>query len=168
MKQSILQLLIFLLLSGCNQSSNNQPSIWKVEEKKILFGSHFLLPGSEIMAKLQGECAGNQFEPTDKAIENSNQGRVSYIIDSWQQLKRFRKAYFHSAYFEKVPEKFFNQNRLGVVFVVYTGSTFINNEKLYCDNKECGFSYEVWDREMKEIPACVWTTLYLVKLNEKE
>jgi hypothetical protein len=43
------------------------------------------------MAALEGECAGNQFEPTDKAFDNSNQGRVSYVISSWQQFDQLKK-----------------------------------------------------------------------------
>ncbi len=166
MKKTFLLIIISCILFGCNQSSKSQPSTWKVEEKKIVFDTGCHLSGTEIMAALEGACAGNQFEAKDKTENDLNQGKFSYVISSWQQFEQFRKMYFESDYFNKMPPSFFKNNKLGVVFVIHTGSLFIQNEKLYVDKDRCGFRYEIWDRKMDSVPACIWSKLYIVKIKK--
>lgn len=139
---------------------------WKVEEKRIPFNCDCMLAKSEIMVGLKGDCAGNQFIPTDKANDNSNRGRISYVISTWQQFDQFKKNYFKAQYFNKISKSFFKYNNLGVVFVTYTGSLFIHNEKLYGSKHKCGFSYEIWDQKLDAVPACIWSILYIVKLKK--
>jgi hypothetical protein len=118
------------------------------------------------MAKLEGACAGNQFEATDKAEDNSNQGKLSYVITSWQQFEQFKNEYFKSEYLNKIPKSYFKHNKLGVVFVIYTGSVFLHNERLYYSKDRCVLSYEIWDRKLAEVPACIWSKLYIVKFKK--
>jgi hypothetical protein len=166
MRKTILLLISSFILFGCNHSSRNQPSTWKVEEKKIVFDTDCHPLGTEILAELKGACAGNQFEAKYKAENNVNQGKFSYVISSWQQFEQFRRTYFETEYFNKIRKSFFKDNKLGVVLVNYTGSQFIRNEKLSYDKDRCGFRYEIWDRRMDAVPACVWSRLYIVKIKK--
>ncbi len=162
MKGSILLVFLMLLLPVTVTGKE-----WKDEEKRVSFGAGCIIEKSEIIAKLGGGCAENEFAPTNEGIRQLNIGRISYVIPSWETFGEFRNMYFRAAFFEKISEEFFQENSLGVVFVTYTGSLFIKNEKLYGPNDNCGFAYEVWDREMEAIPACLWWTLYIVKLKKR-
>jgi hypothetical protein len=159
--------LILLFFLMCLPPVTLTAKEWKDEEKKVSFGVGCIIEKSEIIAKLEGECAGNQFEPTDEGIRQLNAGRISHVIPSWETFGEFRKKYFRAAFFEKISMEFFQENSLGVVFVRYAGSRFIRNETLYGGNDNCGFAYEMWDREMEAIPACIWWTLYIVKLKRR-
>jgi hypothetical protein len=137
----------------------------RIEAKKVDLNSNCELMKSEIIGKLSGECAGDEYKVAENRMISSD--KEVYQIATWDEFLKFKKDRFTSNYFETISKDYFELNTLGVVLVTYGGSNFIKNEKLYKENNSCGFSYERWDRKMAEVPACVFGKLYVIKLKNK-
>ena len=121
---------------------------------------------SEILIELKGGCSGSDFTKTEKGRIEHNNKRSTYVLSSWQEFVDFKGKYFQSSFFDNFKAPYFIHHRLIVVDVSYTGNRFIKNEKIYQTDRECGFSYELWDRSLDGVTACSWESLYVIQLKK--
>lgn len=166
MKKTMIAMMLFFL---CSTNAVAGLKEWKVQDDKIDLKLDCNIAKSAIIGRLKDDCGGEnaEFTTTAKAIQESNKGHRLYVIDSWEDFIKFREGYFKSPFFmTKISKDFFKDNKLGVMFVTYTGLEFLKNEKLYKEKGHCRFVYETWNREAEEAPACIWQMLYVIKLNK--
>lgn len=152
---------IAILALCCTHAHAREVSLF---QQRMQLATNCVIDESSVIARLVGECEGEEFELTPEAYR-SVKDRNGQVITSWEAFLQFRKE-FKAPFFKKnIAREFFREYDLGVVYVWYTGSRVIKNEKLYKTNDECGFTYEVWDTKMPA-PACVWQVLYVLKLRK--
>lgn len=166
MKNAIIAMLLFFLFSANAVAGLKE---WKVQEDRVDLKSDCNIYKSTIIGRLKDDCGGgkSEFTATDKAIQESNKGHRLYVIDSWEDFIKFRDGYFKSPFFmTKISKDFFKDNKLGVIFVIYTGLEFLKNEKLYKEKGHCRFVYETWNQEAEYPRACIWEMLYILKLRK--
>jgi hypothetical protein len=125
-----------------------------------------LFRSTEVIAKLDNRCSRKEFWRVKDGYNEINKNPAAYVLSSWQEFNQFRDKYYSAHYFDTISKEFFDESRLGIVIVRYSGSNFIKNEELYQTETGCGFSYEIWNRKLKAIPACMWSVLYLIQIEK--
>jgi hypothetical protein len=164
----LLSLMLILNLSTICQG---------VVEDKYLLTKHFRIPvngvleGSRILGyePAEGDCDEGQknyfvFKGSIQDLNNFT-NKVT-IIESWTRLKEMRGKYFESGLLNKITSSDFSEYNFAVVLIVFFGTQHLENGRLYEDNHKLYFSYEIWEKQFNEVPACAWERLYVLKLGK--
>lgn len=102
---------------------------------------------------------------TDAFYEDIPGKNKMLVISSKQELTDTLEKYIRFMgpnFTDKLPEDFFNNNRLGLVFITFTGLAFPGNHQIKNSNGTAEFSVEIRDRKAEAIPALANYALYIL------
>ena len=93
------------------------------------------------------------------------------ILRSKEKLQDFvNKFIFPDGILDNIGDEFFESYLLGIVEVLFSGSFFLRNPKIYDKENNLAFSIEVWDRNAilpLGAPRSVWNALFFLKIPKK-
>ena len=86
------------------------------------------------------------------------------IISSRRELEKMEKVIDFDNSLQYLDDDFFDNNSLGIVFVITTGWTFLKNESVYNKNDHLTFSVEVWNQETDTLILLANLNMIFIKI----
>ena len=133
--------------------------------KGQLEGSRIL--GSESTKDDCGEGQKNYFVFKGSTKDHNTFTNKVTIIETWARLSEIKTKYFESGLLNKITSADFSEYNFAVALIVFTGTQHLENGRLYENNHELYFSYEIWEKQLDVRPFCAWEQLFVLKLKKR-